>query len=248
MILNSKAPGLFLGLFLFTSILFASAEAKLHIAFVDSGFCNKSPLVKKQVDLTQSVKINCNKVEKQNRRFHGHFVLEKFLSLNKRKDLVITPLVVFDKDGLQKTEYWLKAMDWIKKNKVDLIVTASGLRVEKNLGPLPVLTIAASGQVSGKIRRFHKIWPQSFPSQNLILVGNMIREEDNIYFADNLLLNESRIDFYIDEESSSKAVAVGAARALNKCQFPNLKLCLAKEYQTVQDQITKKELKVLLSQ
>jgi len=245
MILNSKAPGFILGLFLLSTSLFAKVDGKFHIAVIDTGFCNKSSLVQKPVDLTSSVQLDCKKLDKKNRRFHGHFVLEKFLDLNRRKDLVISPLIVFDSDGIQKEEYWLKAIQWIKKNKVDLILTASGLKVEKSLGPLNVLTVAASGQVSGKIRRFHKLWPQSFQSQNLILIGNLIREDKKTVYVDHLLLHKERIDYFVEEESSSKAVAIAMAKALNKCKDDEIKKCFENQVKTLTDSLTKKSLDTL---
>jgi hypothetical protein len=245
MIQNSKASGLFLGLFFICSSVFAKVDGKLHIAVIDTGFCNKSPLVQKAIDLTDSVEINCKKVEKANSRFHGHFVLQTFLNKNRRKDLIITPLIVFDKDGLQKDKYWIKALSWIKKNRVDLILTASGLKVEKTLGELPRLTFAAAGQVSGKIRRYHKIFPQSFESQNLILIGNLLKEDKAIEYADNLLLHRDRIDYFVEDESSSHAVAKAMAMALNKCKFEDLPKCLESKSSEVSDQITKKTLQKL---
>lgn len=245
MILNSKALGLLLGLFLFSSSLFAKVDGKLHIAIIDTGFCNKSTMVQRPIDLTNSVQLNCKKLDRRDRRFHGHFVLEKFLDHNRRKDLIISPLIVFDKDGIQKEEYWLKAIEWIRKNKVDIVLTASGLKVEKSLGPLSTLTVAASGQVSGKIRRFHKLWPQSFKSENLILIGSLIREDKNTVYTDHLLLNKERIDYFIEEESSSKAVAIGLAKALNKCKEDQIRKCFESRSKTLTDSLSKKPLNTL---
>ncbi len=245
MILNSKAPGFILGLFLFCLPVYAAMDGKFHIAVIDTGFCNKSPLVRRPIDLTKSVVLNCNSIDKKNRRFHGHFVLEKFLSHNKRKDITITPLIVFDKDGVQKEQYWKNAINWIKKNKVDLIMTASGLKTEKSIGTLPALTFAASGQVSGKLRRFHKIWPQSFPSQKLVLIGNLLKEDGNIYYADNLLLHQSRIDYFVEEDSSSKAVATALAKVLNRCKSGPTRDCIKGKSHKITDQVTKKTLEVL---
>ena len=207
MILNSKASGLILGLFFISTSLFAKINGKIHIAIIDTGFCNQSKIVRPPIDLTNSIKMDCKKIQEKDRRYHGHFVLKKFLDNNKRNDLLITPLIVFDKNGIQKQEYWRQAIEWIKANNVDIILTASGLKVEKGLGKLPTITVAAAGQVSGKIRRNHKLWPQSFNSKNLILVGNLIREDQKTIYADQLLLNQKRINYYTEEESSSKAVA-----------------------------------------
>ena len=238
----TKAPGLLLGLFFFLST--SPAQSKLHIAVIDTGFCNQSQLVNKPLDFTSSVKVDCRKTQRDNRRFHGHFVLKNFLEHNQRKDIKISPLIVFDKQGQQKKEYWLKALEWIKSNQVDVLLTASGLVVETSLGELPTLTVAASGQVSGKIRRTHQLWPQSFDSSKLILIGNLIRDQD-LVFAGQRLLHKKRIDYFIEEDSSSQAVAKALARALNNCRSTNIKKCFKSKAKVISDSLTNAKLSVL---
>lgn len=232
-----KALGVILGLFFLLYSTLVSAD--IHVAIMDTGFCPsliKSKIVNETIDMTSSVKMDCKKISEPNRRFHGHFVLKKFLEHLKVKSLKVSPLIIFDKNGLQKKEYWSKALQWIKKNKVDVLLLASGLKTEKDFNDLPTLTFAASGQVSGKLRRGSKIWPQSF--EKTILIGNFIREEENESYIDPLLLNKKKIDYFIEEKSSSKAVAIALARALNNCPIKKIPICLKTLAHPIKDVLT----------
>ena len=218
------------------------AREALNIAFIDTGFCPdiiKTPNIKieKVIDFTASVYLDCSKIlaNKNSPRFHGQLVLEEFLKFfdYKKSGAHIFPLIVFNQLGDQKTEYWLKAIDWIKNNKIDVVVTAAGLITkDKIINDLPSLWFVPSGRVTPMIKKETGLFPQNLaPKTNMIVIGDFYDGQQVLY--DQGLLFQDKIDYCFPAGKTgfvgtSRAVAEGSARALNLCPISGMKVCLKK--------------------
>ncbi|MDD4976605.1 MAG: hypothetical protein PHY93_19775, partial [Bacteriovorax sp.] len=161
---------------------YSEAQASLNIAFIDTGFCpNKIKIekikIESVIDLTESVKLDCSNplLDIHSPRFHGQLVMEEFLKFfhHQNKLVHIYPLTVFNQRGEQKAEYWLKAIEWIKKNKVDVVVTAAGfITNDKLVGELPAIWFVPSGRVTPQIKKESGLFPQNLaPKKNLFIIG-----------------------------------------------------------------------------
>lgn len=246
---NMKLLFLIIGIAaLFTSTAFC---AEIKIAIVDTGFCPKNIkqriIIEEVRDFTKSVILDCSTQTKQNARFHGQHVLEEFIAPLDLKKLSIHlfPLIVFDKFGQQKKEYWLKAIDWIKKNKIDFVLTASGLITEtKIVKELPGIWFAPSGRLAPGIKEKTALFPQNLaPLENLFLIGDFYEGQEILY--DQALLYQDKIDYYFSSgikefQGTSRAVAVGAAWALNLCPIKNMRACLKKKRKEKKDLVSQK--------
>ncbi len=243
---------LFLGSVLFSNSQILHAEIK--IAIIDTGFCSNkiSSIIKIEPakDFTNSVKLECNKIDTHQARFHGQLVLEEFLKFyeHKKAKLHIYPLIAFDNRGEQKKEYWLGAIDWIKKNIIDVVLSASGLITdEKIMEELPALWFVPSGRVNPQVKGTTVLFPQSLaPKENLFLIGDYYDGKRPLY--DQSLLYQDKIDYYFPSGSghfngTSRAVAEGLARALNLCPIKNMRSCLLKLSKEYSDDLGKKKMR-----
>lgn len=232
-------PVFFLSLFLFLFSFSNQALAEVKIAVIDTGFCTdkiQSKIkIEPAIDLTQSVKIDCSKADLTLPRFHGQQVLQEFLTFfdNKKLILHIYPLVIFDNQGEQKKIYWMKAIEWIKQNKIDFVLTASGLiTAEKIVDSLPAVWFVPSGRVSPQLNDKSSLFPQNLaPQENLFLIGDYYDGRQVLY--DQGLLYKDKIDYFFPSgmkgfKGTSRAVAEAAARALNLCPISSMRSCLKK--------------------
>lgn len=245
--------------------MMSTAHADLKIAVVDTGFCSekvitksKSHIVKASRDMTGTNNYSCKKVTtkelKTSGRFHGQKVLNEFLSyLPKKMKLTVYPLVVYDKKGNQTKEAWKKAIALIEKEKIDIVLTASGfISDEKVVKEIPSIWFVPSGRAERLITAKTALFPQSLaPVPNLFVIGAYFDGPQIIY--DQALLYQDQIDYYFpsgkkDFSGTSRAVAEAAAKALQNCFIEkdiiaahSLRLCLLKTSKTLQDPILKKE-------
>lgn len=251
-----------LGLTFFSFFVSVSAHSALKIAVLDTGFCpeqitisNPKIRIQPAIDLTKSVKLDCQNpaFNKDLPRFHGHLVIEELLKhLNIDTEVTITPLILFDAKGLQHKDYWLAGIDWVKKNKIDFVLSASGL-INREASPkmkLPAIWFVPSGRTSPHIKKGDGLFPQNLaPAQNLFLIGSYYQYDsknaENVLY-DVGLLYQDKIDYYFQSgadkfSGTSRAVAEGAARAINLCPVNSLmRVCLKKQSKVLSDRLNKK--------
>jgi hypothetical protein len=259
-----KRPLLIGAAFLFFSL---PTYASLKIAVIDTGFCSqrilttsKKQIIKDAIDMTGSNDYDCKKVSdtdlKKGARFHGQNVLNEFLAyLPKDTEVSISPLVVYDKSGRQTAEAWKKSVAYIEAEKMDMVLTASGLiDGEKLFSSLPSLWFIPSGRVEHGITFQTVLFPQNItPQENIFVIGDYFPGKDNFY--DQGLLYQNQIDYVFPSGSgtftgASRAVAEAMARALEKCFDQNKKMaakslrsCLVTKEKILKDPVLKKEFK-----
>ncbi len=251
----SKRPSLF-GAALFFILLVNPVFAEVKVALIDTGFCiNKvhsqsNIKVESFIDFTKTVKIDCTKYDYNNPRFHGQLVLEEFLKFydNKKLQLHIYPLIVYNLQGDQKKEYWIEAINWIKNNKIDFVLTASGLITkERIVENLPGLWFVPSGRITPQIKDQTELFPQNLaPLGNLFLIGDFY-DGTRLAIYDHGLLYKDKIDYYFPSGSNgfkgtSRAVAEAAARALNLCPISDMRACLKKLSKEYVDNLSHKKI------
>lgn len=241
---------------------FNSASAQMKIAIIDTGFCpEKIKLANKQIkitpvqDFTNSVNLDCQSVkfDKSTPRFHGQLVLEEFINYYHHQNLSLElyPLIVFNSRGDQKSEYWIKAIEWVKNNKIDLVVSAAGLILSKsNKLParvLPAVWFIPSGRTTPQINKDSKLFPQNLaPQNNLFVIGDFYDGQQVLY--DQGLLYQDKIDYYFPSGSNafsgtSRAVAEASARAITLCPLASLRECLKKKSKEYIDNLSRRTIK-----
>jgi len=231
------------GLLFFLSFLISSSNAysEIKLALIDTGFClekitsSNNIIIEKIIDLTGDLKINCAKYNPLDGRFHGQLVLEEFLRfyIPKNEKLHIYPIVIFNSSGEQKKDYWLKAIDWVKKENIDIVLTAAGLMgSNKFVSSLPAVWFAPSGRMTPKVLGSGSLFPQNLaPLNNLFLIGDFYDGRQVLY--DQGLLYKESIDYYFPSgrghfTGTSRAVAEACAKALNLCSIKTMRECLLK--------------------
>ena len=243
------------------------ASATLKIAVVDTGFCSdkakinsKTHKVLKALDMTETNGMDCSKVTDQvlnsSGRFHGQQVLNEFLSyLPKKLNVSIQPLVVYDRTGMQTETGWKNAIAYVEKQKIDIVLTASGLIYpDKIVTELPSIWFVPSGRIERLIDTKTVLFPQSLaPKPNLFIIGDYFDKGQIIY--DQSLVYQDQIDYYFPSGNkkftgTSRAVAHAMAKALDQCFIEkdviaahSLRLCLMKKEKILKDRILKKEFK-----
>lgn len=257
-------------LFCFFTLLSLSAHTKtIKIAILDTGFCledltsSKRILVLPKRDITQTNRYDCAKTPKKSRRLHGQWVLEVLIkqlnldSKNKRKNedeeplIQITPIVIFDKDGHQKYEYWKTAVNYINSNDFHLLLSAVALPLKdsKVAATLPELKVPiaffAAQRKSKDIDKRTFLYPHILtPKDNILIVGSYYKDQvtHKSHYADTSLTHPKTINYYMPYEEnhpylkgSSFAVTKATQVLLEKCQSSlllkstdQIKKCLAK--------------------
>lgn len=241
-----------------------SAHSALNIAVLDTGFCpnqitSTNPRIKIQAvtDLTSSVKLDCESpaFNRELPRFHGHQLIEEFLKhlVTDKLEINIYPVIIFNAKGLQQKDYWLAGIDWVKKNKIDFVLSASGLitKVAPSKIQLPGVWFVPSGRTSPHIKKGDGLFPQNLaPAKNLFLIGSYyqydVKNDQNVLY-DVGLLYQDKIDYYFPGGSAqfsgtSRAVAEAAARAINLCpeSISKMRVCLKKQSKVLSDRLNKK--------
>lgn len=234
----------------------AGEAATIKMAVIDTGFCpdafNKT-FIHPALDLTNSVTLNCTKADLNSPRFHGQKVLKEFLGiLDSKIKVELYPLIIFNDKGDQKKEYWIKAIEWVKKEKIDLVLTAAGfITTETELKTLPRelpgVWFVPSGRIGPGINEKTLLFPQHLAGiSNLYLIGDYY--DGKVVLYDNGLLYKDKIDFYFPSGSgaftgTSRAVAHAVAKALNDCPMKELRTCLTKKSHEYFDSMAKKKIR-----
>jgi len=218
----------------------------LKLALLDTGFCPSLALVNPNIiiepvkDVTQSNTYKCHQNQLAGARFHGQRVLDLFSALYPKeaghKKIVITPIVIFNKDGQQSFTYWNQALKLSQDHAI--ILAAAGLRLpedetkrrqQSSKAPIPEgIIIVASGRVGPNIPKTTKLFPQELSSlDNMILVGSYHKPlfEKGFALKDGSLLYREAIDYYFEYsgklsptlKGASRALAVGGAKMLEHC-------------------------------
>lgn len=261
LVTNYLKPALILGPVLFSSALFTAqvSPPKVRIALIDTGFCpvKSRAVIHPVTDLTESVSFKevCKKPDLKSPRLHGQHVMLEFLKHAdlKKTRIEIFPLVVFDKNGNQKKEYWQKALRWVKDHQMDVVVTAAGFLTgsaeQKELAgtELPALWFVPSGRIGPGIKESTVLFPQSLaPKENLFLIGAYYDGKMVIY--DQGLLYKDKIDYFFPSGAgsftgTSRAVAEAAARALKLCSVSEMRSCLQKQSKDYIDGFNQKKIR-----
>lgn len=228
----------------FFFLLASKGYSEIQIAVLDTGFCpdlisNKKSNIKiaAAMDFTQSVKLECHALnfDKSGRRFHGHLLIEEFLKFYQRDDqaIRIIPGIIFDQKGNQKAQYWKSAIDWVKSNNVDFVLTASGLLLSKNISlpeHLPGVWFVPSGRIIPGLKKPTRLYPQLLaPRVNLFIIGDYFDGASIMY--DEALLYKKHIDYYFASgegnfNGTSRAVGEALGRALSLCPANRMRQCL----------------------
>lgn len=250
-----KGPALF---FLLLFFFVSPVRSETNIVFIDTGLCPQSIVkpntnikIENALDLTESVDLDCNnpRLLLEGPRYHGQNVVLEFLKYYRPKagaTLHLYPLIVFNKLGEQKLEYWQRAIDFIKKNNIEIVVSASGLITDDSkIRELPATWFVSAGRITPHIKKETAIFPQNLaPKENLLLIGDYFEGAHPLY--DQGLLNQGKIDYYFPSGSThfsgtSRAVAEAAARAINLCPMNTLRKCLKKISRQMEDNISHKK-------
>lgn len=252
-------PVLFSFLFSIISVANANTVPVIRIALIDTGFCpvkKSGVIIHPSIDLTASVSaIDCKRPDLKSPRMHGQHVLLEFLKHVDLKKIrpEIFPLIVFDLKGNQQKDYWLKAIEWVKTNKIDVVLTAAGFLVKadelKSLSAteLPALWFVPSGRIGPGIKEKTDLFPQSMaPAKNLFLIGDYYDGKMIIY--DQGLLYKDKIDYFFPSGTgaftgTSRAVAEAAAKALKLCSVSEMRECLQKQSKEFIDGFNQKKIK-----
>ncbi len=237
------------------------------MAVVDTGFCpaeakttSKKHKILPAIDLTGAPAFSCKNISKKildtSGRFHGQKVLNEFLKhLPKDIEVTIRPLVIYNAKGGQTESAWREAIAYVSKEKLDLVLTASGfIHNEKLEQELPSIWFVPSGRTERGLSATTVLFPQSLaPKPNIFVIGDYFDGAQIVY--DQALLYQEQIDYYFpsgqkDFSGTSRAVAEAAAKALKRCFIPkdviaahSLRLCLLKSEKVLKDPILKKEFK-----
>ena len=205
-----------------------NANQTINLAIIDTGFCHQkldknNILLMPTFDATSSISsLTCDNSNKDTPRFHGQKVLETFLEQYHSKIKIrITPIIVYDNRAETKEVYWNKAMDHIKVQSFDYVISAVGikslnLKISKDFSPVWFL---AAARISPYIKQEDSIFPQNqFSNKKVFLIGNY----NSPKFIDNGLLYKDKINYFINDSKlkfngSSFAVAYFAAEYFNIC-------------------------------
>jgi|GEM_PF-1371611 len=272
-LLNRKA------LFSLFILLSVSTQSKvLKIAIVDTGFCleklrpSKLIMVLPKVDITQTNNYKCENTPKESRRLHGQWVLDvltKQLNLGTKEEevsLQITPIVIFDKFGHQKQDYWKTAIKFINTNDFNLLLSAVALplkdiKIAANLPDLEVpIALFAAQRKSKDIKKQTALYPHILtPKENILIIGSYHKDQVTLkaHYADSSLTHPETINYFMPFEGdhpnlkgSSFAVTQAARKTLEYCLAPLLsrstnliKKCLEKKKSNIQVKLKGKAFK-----
>lgn len=225
---------LLLGLFFTLSTSAQKPKEKaIKIGIVDTGFCTSEQVY----DATNSVQMKCPATQSKNFRYHGQWVLKK-LKNQLKKPVLFYPTIVFDQQREQKEVYWKKALNYLHKQKVDIILLASSLPFAHSSPKLKLnnntVYFVASGQRGLGINGQTKLWPQSLPQAPNVLIIGAFLEEDNTPLIHPRLMYANKVSYYFSGEkekgsylkSSSLAVTTALIKALQVCSLNKLTQCL----------------------
>jgi hypothetical protein len=222
------------------------ADLPLHIALFDTPICSgyNYNQIYPHVTIAKTTwpdeikpdRYTCPKDidQKFYRSLHGHYVLRSLLSnLNSKRKIIIHPLVVFNRSGEQRLEYWNSALRWSAQNSVDIQVIATGLLIKNiNISKLKLtnFSLVAAGNIGLGVDSKTRLWPQHSRSRQMVLIGSYLPSKlpaphnRGIYLDPNQL-NQKQIKWAFDGSGARKirfggtsyAVAIATAKIINIC-------------------------------
>jgi len=242
-------------LFIFLFSFFSLKVNALIIAVVDAPLCKN--IFASNIVIHGSAQKDCPFPLPPDRKYHGNFVIQNFLQnyhSSKDEKITIYHFSVFDNQGEQNRQLWLKALAEVSVLKPDLTIMAVGYFGNTSDFPseLSGLTILAAGTVGLGIKRDTILWPQLLDDHKIFLVGHFfpskkrhqvggLKQKQGQIGPD--LLTKSRVQYFVAESTekenlggSSRATSLAAASVLNKCKnevlsknIAQLKACLLKK-------------------
>ncbi len=242
-----------------------NVQAEIKVAVIDTGFCHNEisklngQTISNTIDMTNSVNLDCHKIspalKNTSQRFHGQHVLQRFLrSAGHDKNITVFPLIVFDSNGNQTEAAWFNAINFIKKEKIDIVVAASSLPTKKRISEsLHGVWFVAAGRTERGMTKKDSLFPQLLaPMKNLLIIGDYFESKGNFApLYDQSLLYQNQISYYFPSgegplKGTSRAVAVAAGLAVNLCydflkSQQGLNNCLKKKSKILQDKILKRD-------
>lgn len=218
-------------------------DTPLRVHIYDTGYCPhlitppKNIIILPVVDITQKNNYDCSSTNISGLRFHGQWVLENFIrGIEAKKKIIITPLIIFNKQGLQSLNYWKKALDYSKENGADIIFAAAGIPLktkkemikasEIKLPSAPILLSA--GRVSKEISRQFPLFPQFHSDgKKVIIIGSYHQglKGKLEHFEDTSLINKEKISYYFPFASDVNTQLKGSSYALSEAANFILKYC-----------------------
>lgn len=214
-------------------------DGKIHLAILDTGFCpqklnttNESIIITEVKNFAGGFETPCQRKTLLGRRYHGHYVLEQFLSsLKTKQKIVIHPMIIFNQKGNQQLSYWKRALREIKELNIDYVLAAAGfpLKEDSKVPALPKrpLFFLAAGKVGPGISEKAILFPQNNSSlPNVLLIGNYYppTKNDSRKILDSSMLNLKKTHYFfsggtIDDQvrGTSRATAIALGRALSLC-------------------------------
>lgn len=246
------------------------ASTQVRIGVVDTGFCpnllkkiNKNVTIHPVFDATYSVRMNCKKIDQKHRRFHGQWVLQTFLeNLPNDVQIDLWPVIIFDFEANQKSQYWVNALAYLEKKRPDVILSAAGLPIQKTVpDQLKLINsnfFIASGRSGGPIKDTTKLFPHELaPHEQIFMIGSYYPplNKDDFVFDDKLLYQE-KIDYYFSQGpmgdqfvGTSRSVAEALGRSITICgeffhqKSELLRKCLEQKQRLIKTAYTNKILK-----
>jgi hypothetical protein len=157
-------------------------------------------------------------------KFHGHHIIKNFLFYFKpTKAVEIHLFSVFEND-ISNPESWKNVINFSNKNKVNLFMSAAGLK--NNTLPLfftdQTTVFLSAGQTGRLIKNTDKLYPQGLPHTKKLLFGHYFEGKSGNYLDNTLLPYDEAIVMIKSAEGnplkgSSYSMAFGSAQILNKC-------------------------------
>ena len=229
---------------LFFFLLSSPHSKEIHIAIIDTGFCpgllkiSKNIIIEPVIDLTQSHNYKCYKAGMTKRAFHGQWILETLTEgYSGEQKVIISPLIVFNKMGEQKLNYWKRAFKHIKEKKIHLVVSAAGLPLATKKEqeeatksrPPQVPLLLAVGRKGPFLLKEIPLYPHIHENWHMTYFGSYhpgLDQADHDY-PDEQQFKANKINYYFPFEDlktkysqlkgSSLSVAIGAKVILNNC-------------------------------
>ena len=219
-----------------------------RIAIIDAYFCSREFYtqyhLQTQFPLGQTVKsLHCRNTPKLPVAFHGHRVLMEIAkNLKSPQKFMFYLINVFTANGVQNLQTWKQAIQFVNKNTIDLVVSASGYFQDNSLDReiLRPPLLAAAGNATGRLAHRPRLFPQTSGSPRKYLVGSFLpstrtSKHQEAYY-DPLNMNQNQISFFMagrivgrELSGSSLAVALAANFFLNHCVPNSIRDCLEKQ-------------------
>ena len=210
-----------------------------RVAVIDSYFCPQKFYARHNLRTQFPLGKRSKDCIAQNKAFHGHrLMMELTRNLPNPSRFEFFLINVFETNGKQNPKTWRRAVEFVNKNAMDLVITASGYFADRSLQDLvlkPPL-LAAAGNAVGALAHRPQLFPQSSASPQKHLVGAFISLSNSKplqVFRDPLNMHSEQISFFMPGKrtgaalsGSSLAVALAARFFLSFCAPQSIESCL----------------------